>query len=1036
MTIRPGMTALLALLVVLAAPFQAAADRSLLVPVDEQDLLILEVHVERYLASRGLLGYHHGDQVLLPLGELAAVLEYAVHADVEQRIVTGWIISENRSFRLDVDAATVIVDGRESALEDPCLYVDADDIYVTSELLSAWWPLDLEVDLRGLRVLVKPRETVPLIQRLQREQAWSQRIPGVDQDLLYPRQVAPYRLATWPFLDATVSWQSDRRGELWRGSLLSRGDLARLSVTGFVGYEQQLPEPWTAWVRAGRSDREGRLLGPLAATSYEFGDVTSESQSLLGASTRGRGLALTNRPLGSVSQFDVIDVNGDGPPGWDVELYVNGTLHALQTVGSDGHYHFAEVPLRVGVNSIRAVMHGPHGQVREQVFTYNIRSGMWKRGHLHYGYTGLQVDESLVGARPSLARPENTGLWSHQLDVGYGLRSTTTLGATASIMPVDGEQRRYLQGRLLQSLGSLYLQALAIRDLEGGMAGSVSAQLPVGRQSLLLRYAQFDDFTSNSIEGSGDLKRRAESRLSGAWRPGEHHPISYSLRWQGEEFRDEFDLRRHYVDLYLGTSVRSLSLGHDVTYLHQRGAEDREVALGRLMVAGQLAGLRLRGDVDYDLLDSGRLRSVGLTGTYTFRPNLTGQIIGRHVLQDEDVSSVLGSLDWHLRPVRIGLRLGHDTSTGNSVGLSAATSLMRAPSHGSWFVTSQRLTQSGAAIVAAFVDHDQDGAFGPGDEPLAGVGFRRNPLWHDVRTDPAGHALLPGITPNQFVNVLVDLATIDDPYLVPVHEGMTTVVHPGGVVNLSFPFQYLGEIEGIVVRDSLRTMPVRSVGLELLDGNDERVSTAVSEFDGFYMFQGVLPGQYRVNVVESTLRGRRYLVPEPQPVTVPPGGDYVVGPTIYLLDPDLEPAPVDLAVEEPVIVASGDVGPGQGPGPGEGPGGAGTAPGLESGSATGTGSGPAASPAPSTPPPATSQPAPATPQPAPATPQPAPTTPRPTPEIAAGPSTAPSEARPTRPTPPTPPAEAPPAITPDVARTLHLIHELLFDSKLFAGSGR
>jgi len=811
-----------------AAAAAGALDPDLFLPIDPDDILILEVHVERYLASRALVGYMHGDQVLLPIGELAAVLEYAVHADPGRGVASGWLGEENQTFSLDIANRSVTVSGQQQGLSEACLFLD-DDIYVTSAELGRWWPLDLKIDLRGLRIIVMAHDSVPLIARLQREADWERHLGRTDETAFYPRRPASYRLATWPFLDATVGYQADWRREAWRGSLLSRGDLARLSVTGFLGYNQQAVTPWVAWLRAGRTDREAGLLGPLGATSVEVGDVTSDGLALLGTSARGRGVAITNRPLGSLSQFDVIDIHGDAPPGWDVELYLNGSLHDIQSVEADGRFLFAGVPLRLGLNIVRTVQYGPSGQVREQVRTYNIQSGMWRRGQFSYSYSSLQLGESILGSASGMVAGPDQGKWNHQLDLGYGLGPLTTLGLAAVRTHEGDQQRDYLQARVLQSLYGVFLQAAAARELHGGTAGNLSAQARLGRQALYLSYARFDDFGDQEPEGWSRLRRRAEARLSGILNPESRQRVSYRLDWQADRAREEVDLNRNAVSLNLSTNLREVSLGHELSYHSESGVLDRDLILGRWLMAGYLRGLRLRGEVDYDLSGVDGLRAIGMGLNRTFHPNLTGQLTGRRSYMGQTATLIQGSLDWHHRWMRLGLRLGYDDPGGASIGFAATTSLAKAPTGAGVQLSSQRLTSHGAATVQVFIDNDGDGVFSPGDEPLPRVGFLRHPLWRSIQTDAGGHAFLPGIPANQFTNVLIDMSTIDDPFLVPLHEGMTTVVHPGGVASLSFPFHYVGEIEGYVLLDPELQRPLRNIGLELLDADDRRVAEAVSE---------------------------------------------------------------------------------------------------------------------------------------------------------------------------------------------------------------
>ncbi len=915
-----GMRAIFALFVILLAATTAVGQgRGVHLPVDEDDVLILEVRAERYLASSGLIGYRHGDQVLLPLGELADVLEYAIISYPRHGTVEGWLVDEDRTFALDVNNRSVTIEGRQTGVPDGSLYVNEDDVYVTSDVLEEWWPIDLDIDLVGLRVTVVPRETVPLIARLNRESRWSQMSPETGLDPEYPRNEAEYRMAAWPFLDATVSLEGrEDRGPTWRGSVLSRGDLAKLSVTGFLGFDNRATNQWRGWLRAGRVDRDAELLGPLSSTEFTLGDVVSTPLPLLDGATRGRGVAVSNRPLGSVSQFDAVDITGDAPPGWEVELYLDGGLYDLQTANPSGHYFFQQVPLHLGLNTIRAVLYGPNGQTRENVHTYNIRSGMWRKGHLTYNYSGMQLGESILGLPITSANVPGVGEWDHRLELGYGLGHTTTLGGSVSQHFVEDGLRQYAEGRLLQSVGPMFLQGVGVKDLEEGWAASVSGQTLIGRESVYLGWSEFSDFQSNTNEGYGDLERRIEARWSGALRNQGRNVLGYRFKWRHEDAPVEYNQHRDFWDFYLSTSLGRVSISHNARYLHETGDLSREELLGQLRLAGYLAGLRVSGDMEYDIIGNEGVRTLGMVVSNRFSDRITSQLTARRNLLGTGSTFIQAQLDWHLRPVRLGLRGGHDSVNGNFVGVSATTSLVKSPESSGWVMSNRPLTNYGAALVQAFIDLDNDGVFGSGDENLAGVGFSRNPLWQDIRTADDGQAFLPGLVANQFVNVKVDPGTIEDPYLVPAFSGMTTVVHPGGIAKLAFPFRYVGEIEGVVARDESLARPMRNIGLELLDLDGNRVATTVSEFDGFYLFQNVLPGDYFVGVVENTLRGKHYIVPEPQPVSVPAGGDYVKGPAIILrgaLDEppavvakvlEVEPEAPAAVEEEPMVAVAGD----------------------------------------------------------------------------------------------------------------------------------
>lgn len=903
MTPRHGMLLLL-MLTSLAATIAVAADEVAgpLLPVDENELLILEVRVDRYRASDGLIAYGHDGEILLPLGELAAALEFAILSYPELGLVEGWLSDENDIFRFDLDGGNVQAGDREFEIPAGSVYVNDFDVYVTSSVLSQWWPLDFVFDAAGMRMVGAPRAPVPLLERIERERQWSRfESKRGGRGKKYPERPAKYRMAAWPFLEAAAQISANEDQTNWSASLLSRGDLARLSVTGFASKDSRTGRDWSGWLRAGRTSRDGGLLGPLDATGFTIGDVTSESLPLVGGSNRGRGFTVTNRPPGVTAEFDAIDFRGDAPPGWQVELYVDGTLFSITSTGADGHYLFERVPLHVGLNTLRAVLYGPNGQQRERVQTYTIRSGMRRGGSLQYEVSTMQPGQPLFGDPTTSGSAGATDVWSHQADLRYGLSARTTLGASYSKTLVEGEDHQYVLARVMHSFGPLYLQAVGARDLDGGAAAQLAAQTYFGERSLYLNYVEYDGLVSPRTSQQPDLERQMSVRFSGYLGSSRNRLLNYRLKWDRNETGGEDPRTSNLYSLYLGGNAGSFSFGNDLAYQPLAGMDD--LTVGQFYLANYLGGVRLRGQVNYSSVTSEAVDAIGATASYAFSPRLRGQLAATHSFLGEDTDSYQANLDWELAPVRLGLSAGLVNDVWN-VGIGASTSLLRSPDGGGWTMSSKRLTRFGAALVRTFIDRDRDGAFGGGDQVLESVGFHGNQLWTDIRTAEDGRALLPGLLANRFTNVEIDYHTVDDPYLVPSHDGLTTIVHPGGIADLEFPFRYVGEIEGMVARDAEMNQPMRNIGLELVDDTGERSSSTVSEFDGYYLFQKVPPGEYEVRVVESTLRGRPLIVPDPETVIVPAEGGFVVGPTIVLRaeDDTVPPEPVIEPVEPLVVM--------------------------------------------------------------------------------------------------------------------------------------
>ena len=85
--------------------------------------------------------------------------------------------------------------------------------------------------------------------------------------------------------------------------------------------------------------------------------------------------------------------------------------------------------------------------------------------------------------------------------------------------------------------------------------------------------------------------------------------------------------------------------------------------------------------------------------------------------------------------------------------------------------------------------------------------------------------------------------------------GYAVVGHAGGQVEIDFPIRLAGEIDGTAYleRDGERR-PRRNLKLELLDAQDVVAQTLRSSFDGYFLFEGVLPGRYRIRVASSAIQ--------------------------------------------------------------------------------------------------------------------------------------------------------------------------------------
>ena len=112
-------------------------------------------------------------------------------------------------------------------------------------------------------------------------------------------------------------------------------------MRGLSSDDRGIPE--TLRLRGYRTDPAGGLLGPLKATNFAVGDVSTVSTPLVVQNTAGRGGFVTNRPVGRPDSFDRTNFRGELPDGWDAELYRNDQLIGYVQSRGDGRYEFLDV---------------------------------------------------------------------------------------------------------------------------------------------------------------------------------------------------------------------------------------------------------------------------------------------------------------------------------------------------------------------------------------------------------------------------------------------------------------------------------------------------------------------------------------------------------------------------------------------------------------------------------------------------------------------------------------------------------------------
>jgi hypothetical protein len=819
------------------------------------DDLILQVVKSPYVLSDSIIVIQEDNRFFVPVLQMADLFGFSVESEMERGYVSGWAITEDNSFSIDVPRGEIVVRGETRKLSPDDVmtaeeYPEAgDDIYISLGVMNDIWPVDMAVDFSSLQLRVETSETLPFEAKMAREEkremleerrkyAPSRRLdlPLIDND---------YKLFSLPAVDIETQykWSGEKKELTGTNTFNGVMDLLGTSATFAANApydEGRIHKPETVRLTLDRK-AHGDETFPGGFREVQGGDTRVRPRELVKNIVSGRGVIATTRSVEQVVDFDQITVEGDAQPNWEIELYRNNELIDFGTVDPLGEYRFENVQLRVGNNTIRVVLYGPQGQVEERSENYVIAGGMVKPGQVEYELGAVDADRPFV---PLDTDPRTTprGLASTGY-VAYGLNNAVTLFGSLNRLPVEdihGDTRNYASiGTMFSGLGG-YGQVELYKDMQGGSALDTRYVTEFKGVHVNLQHSLYRHFESPDA-GYGDSAKRNETDLS----------LDRNFRTGLGTLGLRFDA--NHLRLYNGNSTTTLgtqqSLGTGGLRLtHQTRTilvdHNHQSSSGQLSLTARVRKVTTRGTVNYDIFPDSQLSSgsaeVRYTGDSDFSFALRGQhdfinrINGVGAQVGYDFGKFLGSLDFDWLAER-----------GVEVTMRASTSLAPYGQDGGYIMSSDKLSAATPVRARIFLDHDMDGVFGEGDEPLEDARVQVALRTSENATGADGTVTaLQGGGADRLSSVQVDKTTLVDPYYVPEIEGYNTYPRAGSIVDVSLPVIETGAIDGTVERDNGEA--VGGMTLQLVDEKGNVTMTTETAYDGFYTFDFVPPGAYTV----------------------------------------------------------------------------------------------------------------------------------------------------------------------------------------------
>lgn len=848
--------------------------------IDEATLLLFAIELDQLTLTEALAAYGDPDDPLIPVGELTRLLEMDVEVLPSQRRIVGVVGEARRSVVVDLATGAVRSGSRPIKLAAEDVAVSANDIYLRSSAFERLFPVTFEIDPQNLAVKLMAQELLPIqsrLQRMARLRQLSHNFQTPDETLKAP---SPYRLFSMPAFDIQLGVGAQAQSPRYplRYDLRAGGDLLYGGFQAYVGSDER-GRPSTARVLLERRSLEGRLLGPLHARVVSLGDVFTPPLSLGPRSLGGRGISFSTVPLDQTNIFNRVDLRGELPLGYDVELYINDVLRSGQNTPAKGRYEFLNVPLSQGINVIRIVTYGPRGERSEQTRIVNVGGGLLRRGEATFEFGIVEQELPLVKVRrtePEDQLSRGAGGLRAVANLNYGLTQFLTLSAGAALVPSKEDKSRQIYNLGVRtSLFGLSTQVDLAADNHGGRGAFVGVAGQVLGASLVTRHAEFDGGFIDENGPGFDLSRatRRRSEITGdvsldLW----NRIVPVSARLMRTEYVDEVvDLTGSFRAS--GTAAAMLFSGgleYQRTVTPTSGATER---LNGFFAGSTFRDFRwqLRATLDYELLPEVVARSLAVTADRDVTELWALRFGLAKPLDDPEGFSVTAGSVHRLNFGDLALT-GDYSNTDQSWRLGAQLNfgLDFNPVTRSYRITRPGPGSGGSVLFHAFLDVNGNGLYDPGEEPVPNVtlegGEKR------AVTGPDGRAFVTGLGAGPTGRLLVGLDRIDKPSVQTPPTTVEFAPRPGSTIEIAYPMRPTGEV---MVKILLRRPDGELVGLSAvrvrLVSEAGQVIEGATEFDGSAFFESLPLGTYRLELdPEQAARLRMRLV---DPVTVEIHGD-------------------------------------------------------------------------------------------------------------------------------------------------------------------
>ncbi len=810
---------------------------------DPDDQFLLDVNIRQLKLGEGVRAYNTPEGTCVVLGDFLTTLDVPMRIDLTAKKASGWAFKESNRIAIDYAGLSAAYGGKTETIAKGTIRETPEGWCVQTSALTRWFGIGVKPVTSGSVLVLDSDAKLPVeLARERQERAKHIRPASFDLSTL-PQVRLPYRMWRAPALDfvvsAGVTYRAKDGTRVDRStSVYAAGEIARLSYDAQVT-TTRTGMPSAVRVRAYRSDPDAGLLGPLKATHFGVGDVHGFDSRLTGGAASGRGAVVTNRPLAVQAAFDRTRFEGDLPVGWEAEIYRNGDLLGFAKPDGSQRYVFDDVQLLYGENHVNIILYGPQGQMRSREEVINVGQDNVPPGKTWYWAGISQPGRDLFAVhKPPDVRDQPKAQATVSLE--HGIDDRTSVGVLARAMLIDDQRLTFVEGTVRRSVGPAIVEVSAARESGGGIAARAQLLGKFGTLNVSAEALLANDFHLQGRERQNLREARialdAPIRLGRTVLPA-HADVRLTDRMDGSKQLE--------AAARLSASFDRFNLATDLTYrkqfLKSGPAPPSEFNLS-LIGTGRVGDVRLRGATSFDISPAARFRSAEVSAYWSASDTTDWE----GALAYDSVGRRGRVRLTHVRRFdTMGIALTGEAATDGSVAFGVNLNFSLDPTHGI-SLSRRPLAQAGVIHATVYRDLNDNGVRDPSEPFEKGALITTGTRQAERKTDAKGAVTIGGLSAFTPVPVGIDPTSLDDPMLTPRQALQVVVPRPGVPADVQIGLVGGGDIEGIIVKSG--GIGFEGLDLELVDDSGKVVATARTDFDGFFLFERIAYGSYRVRI--------------------------------------------------------------------------------------------------------------------------------------------------------------------------------------------